>query len=150
MRRGITGTSSTACGVHWRLEHFGVGVRWAALKDVDLLFPAMSPSCRRLISSRRHTRAEGRGHRERECVGETHKHTRGAGGGVTEKERERENVWAGWRRDSGRDRDESDGLGFQCVFRQGLGGQVSIIILLLHNYSWLIRSGCCFCRMGFF
>ena len=90
------------------MSPFGMGVKWAALKDVDLLFPAMSPSCRRLISSRRHTRAEGRGHRERECVGETHKHTRGPGGGVTEKEKERvrENVWAGWRRDSGRARDE--------------------------------------------
>ena len=30
-RRGITRTSSTACGIHWRLEPFGVGVRWAAV-----------------------------------------------------------------------------------------------------------------------
>ena len=30
-----------------------MGVKWAALEDVGVLFPAMSPSCRRLISSRR-------------------------------------------------------------------------------------------------
>ena len=85
----VTGAITAPRPQHTGGFRAGFGLKWAALKDVDLLFPAMSPSCRRLISSRRHTRAEGRGHRERECVGETHKHTRGPGGGVTD----RENVW---------------------------------------------------------
>ena len=52
-RRGITRTSSAAWGAHWRLEPFGMGVKWAVLEDAGVLLPAMSPSCRRLISSRR-------------------------------------------------------------------------------------------------
>ena len=32
---------------------FGMGVKWAVVEDVGVLLPAMSPSCRRLISSRR-------------------------------------------------------------------------------------------------